>query len=96
MTWAAVSERTAIRISAPISAEPPNIRAGLGRSVSHLVFLRHETIDGIMAWVAIAAFAIEYQPDNTGEIVGTLSADGQAMTVAVVGDSLRRLALRAP
>ena len=64
-----------------------------GGTAEYLVFLRHESIEGTVSWVAMAAFAIEYQLDDAGAVVGLLSSDGPTVNVAEVRDSLRRLAL---
>jgi hypothetical protein len=58
----------------------PTWFAGKGE---YLVFLRHESVDGKMVWVTIAAIAIEYRPDSAGAIAGTLYDEGGGPAISV-------------
>jgi len=63
----------------------PGYPTWFGGKGEYLVFLRHESIDGKMAWVTIAAFAIEYRPDSAGAIAGMLY-DDRARPVISLGE----------
>ena len=69
----------------------PTSVEGIGE---YLVFLRRESVAGIVMWVTTAALAIEYAPDAEGNVVGMLSAGGQdhpAMSRGEVRAFLRRI-----
>jgi hypothetical protein len=61
----------------------PGYPTWFGGKGEYLVFLRHESIDGKMVWVTIAALAIEYRPDRAGAIVGMLYDERARPTITV-------------
>jgi hypothetical protein len=82
----------------------PYIGAGCGDACAYptrvegrgeyLVFLHHQLLNGKTQWVATAAFAIEYLPDDAGRIVGVLHGEedsGRSMPVQQVRGLLRQM-----
>lgn len=62
------------------NAAPANYSSWFAEKGEYLVFLRSAVVRQMEVWTVIAVFPVNYHPDKTGQVVGTVAGDGSRQT----------------